>query len=117
MGFILSHRMVLLVLALSLFIHRTYSQASPGWKTSGRAANAPFYPRQANNACSSPAFVSGELYNVGGTHMAAGDFRGTGVLDIAIADGSTTSIFLNDGLENFSPGAVFSASIIPGTWN
>jgi hypothetical protein len=49
--------------------------------------------------------------------MAAGDFRGTGVLDIAITDGSTTSIFLNDGLGNFSPGAVFSPAsfLIPGT--
>jgi hypothetical protein len=49
--------------------------------------------------------------------MGAGDFRGTGVLDIAIADGSTTSIFLHDGLGNFSAGAVFSPAsyLVPGT--
>lgn len=117
MGFILAHSIVLSALALSFFVHKTYSQASPGSKTSGGAAKAPLYPRQASNTCSSPTFVPGELYNVGGTHIAAGDFRGTGVLDIAIADGSTASIFLNDGLGNFSPGAVFSPAsyLVPGT--
>jgi hypothetical protein len=78
----------------------------------------PLYPRQAGNRYIWPNFIlGGELDNVAVTQMAAGDFRGIGVLDIAIADWATTTIFLNDGLGNFSPGAVFSPAsyLLPGT--